>query len=46
MVDTINRPLFGKFAFERHNVHNVHNVPVAENLLLAVDGSSKGDNMR
>ena len=22
-VDTINRPLFEKFAFERHNVHNV-----------------------
>ena len=46
MVDTIDRPLFEKFSFERHNVHIVHNVPVAKNLLLAVDGSSKGDNVR
>ena len=43
ILSILDRPLFEKFAFKRHKVHTAH---VAENLLLAVDGSSKGDNVR
>ena len=49
ILSILETPLMEKFAFKRHKMHTVHKVHtahVAENLLLAVDGSSKGDNVR